>query len=99
MQPTGGFGVPFTLIVTLQFWMNPGTFPAIDVIWKVEMVSKSQPYPARITVLSFGDQATPSRGPIDPRLLFLYQRSLFTKLTGPFDPFMGWFGTIVCLLS
>src|SRR2546423_8852040 len=79
--------------------MNPGTFPAIDVIWKVEIVSKSQPYPARIAVLSSGDQAIPSLGPKEPRLLFLYQRSLFTKLTRPLEPLIGRLGTSVCLSS
>src|SRR5262249_8114067 len=89
MPPTG----------MLQFNMNPGIFPAIEVIWKVEMVSNSHPYPARTAVFLSGDQAIPRRGPNDPRLLFLYQPSALTKLTGPCEPPIGRSGTRVCLAS
>src|SRR5258708_20949850 len=79
--------------------MNPGTFPAIEVIWKVEMVSNSHPYPARIAVFWSGDHAIPTRGPREPRLPFLYQLSALTNETGPCEPSTGRLGTSVCLAS
>src|SRR5262249_46848061 len=76
-QPAVVESVPAVFSVLTQFSMNPGILPAIEVIWKVEMVSKSQPYPARTAVFWSGDQAIPTRGPSAPRLLFLYHPSPF----------------------
>src|SRR5262245_8225684 len=91
--------VPLSLKLLVQFRMNPGILPAMEVTWKVEMVSNSHPYPALTAVFLSGDQAIPTRGPRAPRLLFLYQPSALTNETGPCDPSMGRLGTMLCLLS
>src|SRR5262249_31970793 len=98
-QPAAVVILPVRSKLLLQFNMNPGIFPAIDVTWKVEMVSNSHPYPARTAVFLSGDQAIPMRGPNDPRLLLLYQPSAFTKVTGPWEPSIGRSGTRACLAS
>src|SRR5262245_14284551 len=98
-QPAVVVTAPAVLILLTQFSMNPGILPAMDVTWKVLMVSNSHPYPARTAVLWSGDHAIPRRGPSEPRLLFLYQPSALTKETGPLEPSTGPLGTSVCWAS
>src|SRR5437867_9298419 len=98
-QPTVGVGTPFASREFLQFCIKPGILPAMEVIWKVEIVSNNHPYPTLTAVFASGDQAMPTRGPIAPRLLVLYQRSDRPNVTGPCEPSMGRFGTRVCLES
>src|SRR5437879_4955767 len=86
-------------IFTRQFKRNPGIFPAIAVTWNVDSVSKSQEYPARTEVLLSGDHAIPIRGPTEPILPFLNQRSAFTYVTVPCDPSGKTLGTRACLAS
>src|SRR5215471_19055081 len=99
LQPAVVESTPAVLTKLTQFSMNPGILPAMDVTWKVEIVSNNHPYPARTAVFWSGDHAIPTRGPSDPRLLFLNQRSAFTNDIGPCEPSTGRFGTSVCLAS
>src|SRR5213593_3714423 len=78
-----------------QLKTSPGTLPATAVTWNEEIGSKAIPQPLRITVLPLppGVQASPTRGAIAPRLLFLNQRFDFWKDTRPEVPTIGLLGT------
>src|SRR6266487_2343790 len=44
-QPTVGVGAPLASRELLQLCIKPGILPAMEVIWKVEIVSNNHPYP------------------------------------------------------
>src|SRR5882724_8156307 len=63
---------PVPLKLALHWNVCPGTDAATDVTWNVFTGSNAMPYPTRTTVFcdAPGCQASPSRGPSAPQLVF-----------------------------